>query len=86
MAFDLGGDFLCHLTDPEGVTIHEFGSDYVLGVHTDDLGVERVVRYELRPPGRSHGPPGPGTPTPPTPYGNPYRSRYARSNSSKATM
>ena len=51
MAFDPGGDFLCHLTDPEGVTIHEFGSDYVLGVHTDDLGVERVVRYELRPPG-----------------------------------
>ena len=37
----------CRLTNPTGLTIYEFGADYLLGVHTDDLGVERVVMYEL---------------------------------------
>lgn len=48
MAFDHGGDFLCHLTNPADLTIHEFGSDHVLGVQRDQLDVERVMMYELR--------------------------------------
>ena len=46
-AFTPNGDFRCRLTNPSGLTIYEFGADYLLGVHTDDLGVERVVMYEL---------------------------------------
>ncbi len=46
-AFTPNGDFRCRLTNPTGLTIYEFGADYLLGVHTDDLGVERVVMYEL---------------------------------------
>ncbi len=45
--FGPDGEFQCRLPNPSGLTIHEFGADYLLGVHTDDLGVERVVMYEL---------------------------------------
>lgn len=50
MAFDRGGGPLCHLTNPASLTIHEFGADYVLGVHRNELDVESVVMYELRVP------------------------------------
>ena len=47
-AFGTGGEFQCRLDHPAGVTIYEFGADYLLGVHIDELEVERVVMYELR--------------------------------------
>ena len=37
----------CRLDHPAGVTIYEFGAAYLLGVHSDELGVERIVMYEL---------------------------------------
>jgi len=46
--FGTGGEFQCRLDHPAGVTIYEFGADYLLGVHIDELEVERVVMYELR--------------------------------------
>ena len=46
-AFAPNGEFLRRLANPSGVTIYEFGAGYLLGVRTDDLGVERVVMYEL---------------------------------------
>lgn len=54
MGFDTDGRFLCHLDIPhDGLTTYEFGADYWLGVHTDELGVETVVVYELAVP--AHG-------------------------------
>lgn len=48
MGFDTDGRFLCHLDHPhDGLTAYEFGPDYWLGVHADELGVETVVVYEL---------------------------------------
>ena len=32
---------------PAGVIAHALGRDYLLGVHTNDDGVERVVQYRL---------------------------------------
>ena len=46
-AFGTGGDFQCRVHQPAGVTIYEFGADYLLGVHIDELEVERVVMYGL---------------------------------------
>lgn len=45
--FGTDGEFQCRLDHPAGVTIYEFGADYLLGVHSDELGVERIVMYEL---------------------------------------
>ena len=48
MGFDADGRFLCHLDHPhDALTAYEFGPDYWLGVHADELGVETVVVYEL---------------------------------------
>ena len=33
---------------PGDLTIHEIGPDYLLGVATDELGVERVEMYSLQ--------------------------------------
>lgn len=44
-AFGTDGEFQCRLDHPAEVTIYEFGADYLLGVHSDELGVERVVMY-----------------------------------------
>lgn len=41
------GVFLGHLTMPERLTVHEIGEDYVLGVATDDDGVQRVRVHAL---------------------------------------
>lgn len=46
MAFEPDGTFSCHL-DRVPLTIHEIGADYVLGVQSDDLGVENVAMYRL---------------------------------------
>ena len=48
MAFGTDGEFVCHLpsTMPD-FRVWEFGADYVLGVHTDELGVQRVALYGL---------------------------------------
>ena len=48
MAFSPDGDFVCHLaTGKSNFTIREFGADYVLGVHTTELGVQHVAMYDL---------------------------------------
>lgn len=49
MAFRSGGEFQCHLTLDASMTVYEFGADYLLAVHRDELGVERVVEHELHP-------------------------------------
>lgn len=41
------GDFLATATLPAGLRILEIGPDFVLGVRTDDLDVERVERYPI---------------------------------------
>jgi hypothetical protein len=49
--FDARGVLLGELTTPEGLEVTEIGSDHVLGVHEDELGVERIQLHGLRKPG-----------------------------------
>ncbi len=51
MGFEPDGTFLCHLDQHPGLTDYEFGAGYWLGVHTDEVGVETVVAYQLTTPG-----------------------------------
>lgn len=54
MAFEPDGTFSCHLERvPMGIS--EIGADYVLGVQSDELGVQTVAMYRL-------GRPEPGSP------------------------
>jgi hypothetical protein len=46
--FDPSGVWLGTLEVPGDLTIQEIGPDYVLGVATDELGVERVEMYSLQ--------------------------------------
>jgi hypothetical protein len=45
--FDPDGYFLGVVTGPEGIRVTDIGADYMMGVLTDDMDVERVVMYEL---------------------------------------
>lgn len=45
--FDADGHFDREVAFPEGFEPHEIGDDYVLGVTSDDLGVEQVRLYSL---------------------------------------
>ena len=48
MGFGPDGEFVCHLPpEKDDYTIREFGADYVLGVHEDELGIHRVAMYDL---------------------------------------
>ena len=47
MAFQANGDFFCHFRPGPELTPLEFGADYLLALHRDHVGVERVVMYEL---------------------------------------
>lgn len=49
MVFDANGGFVCRATTPTLDEIHEFGADYVLGLERDELGVEQVVMFRIRP-------------------------------------
>ena len=51
MAFAASGDFSCHLRPGSELTPLEFGADYLLALHRDELEVERVVMYDLLAPG-----------------------------------
>jgi len=44
---DPEGRWLGTVALPGPLTVFEIGTDYVLGRHADDLGVERLVRYRL---------------------------------------
>jgi hypothetical protein len=46
--FEPSGRFLGPVEVPGTLEIHEIGADYLLGVSTDELGVERVEMYGLR--------------------------------------
>lgn len=46
MAFEPDGTFSCHL-ERVPLSIHEIGADYVLGVQSDELGVQKVAMYRL---------------------------------------
>lgn len=51
MGFGPDGEFVCHLIrGMDDYSIWEFGTDYVLGTHTDELGVQRVAMYDLERP------------------------------------
>ena len=45
-----GGEWLGTVRTPAGLTVIQIGSDFVLGTHRDDLGVERVRLHTLRKP------------------------------------
>ncbi|MCY3943579.1 MAG: hypothetical protein OXG18_07435 [Gemmatimonadetes bacterium] len=47
MAFQAGGDFYCHFRPGLELTPLELGATYLLALHHDDVGVERVVMYDL---------------------------------------
>lgn len=47
IAFQTGGDFYCHFGPGLELTPLEFGAGYLLALHRDDLGVERVMMYNL---------------------------------------
>jgi len=47
VAFDADGHFQCLATLPEVDQVYEIGSDYMLALDRDDLGVERVVLHSL---------------------------------------
>lgn len=49
--FDPEGYFLGVVTGPEGLRVTDIGTDYVMGIVTDDMDVQRVVMYELVKPG-----------------------------------
>lgn len=42
-----GGDFYCHFRPGLELTPLELGATYLLALHHDDVGVERVVMYDL---------------------------------------
>lgn len=44
---DLDGDVLGRLATPPGLQVTQVTSDYLVGIETDDLGVEYVVLYSL---------------------------------------
>ena len=51
MGFEPDGSFLCHLENAQsGLTTYEFGEDYWLGVHSDELGIQTAVMYDLHTP------------------------------------
>jgi len=51
MGFGPDGEFICHLIrGMDDYSIREFGADYVLGIHTDELGVQQVAMYGLERP------------------------------------
>ncbi|MDE0358561.1 MAG: hypothetical protein OXN92_12630 [Gammaproteobacteria bacterium] len=47
VAFRADGDFYCHFRPGPELTPLEFGAAYLLALHRDDVGVERVVMYNL---------------------------------------
>lgn len=48
MIFDPEGRARGTLRTPEGLRIQRIGRDFLLGVHSDELGVEEVRRYAIR--------------------------------------
>ena len=41
------GEFLARASTPSGFSVHSIGSDFIIGVASDELGVERVLLYDL---------------------------------------
>ena len=48
IVLDRDGTPVAGFVIPAGVVIHEIGDDYLLGVHFDDDGIERVVQYRVQ--------------------------------------
>jgi hypothetical protein len=48
--FDADGQFLGEVMTPAGLSLQDIGEDWALGLHRDDLGVERLQLYELEKP------------------------------------
>lgn len=47
MVLDPEGRVVGSVLLPEGLEVLEIGEDYVLGMHTDELGIQRIRRYAL---------------------------------------
>lgn len=63
MAFEPDGAFLCHLESAQtGLATYEFGKDYWLGVHSDELGIQTAVMYPLHTPAPADVPAGSESP------------------------
>jgi len=50
LVFGAEGRLECDAILPEGLDVHEFGPDHLLGAQRDDLDLEHLVRYALRRP------------------------------------
>jgi hypothetical protein len=48
--FDAEGAFLGHVAMPDDLEVTEIGADYVLGIHRDELDVERVRLHAIERP------------------------------------
>jgi hypothetical protein len=48
IVFDPKGVVRGNVSTPAGLRVARIGYDFILGVWTDDLGVEHVHRYSLR--------------------------------------
>jgi hypothetical protein len=48
IVLDRNGTPVAGFVIPASVVVHEIGDDYMLGVHFDDDGIERVVQYRIR--------------------------------------
>lgn len=48
-AFDREGAYACELVLPKGLTVLEFGEDYLLARATDELDIEYIEVYDLAP-------------------------------------
>jgi hypothetical protein len=47
VVIDPNGRVSGHIRTPAGVTVHQIGSNYILGHKRDELDIEHVVRYGL---------------------------------------
>ncbi len=47
LGFDPEGRLLCRMTTPAFDNIFELGSNYMLALHRDSLGIERVLQYQV---------------------------------------
>jgi hypothetical protein len=52
VVIDPTGRIVAHVTTPPGLSVEQIGSDYILGITEDSLGVERVELFPLTKPDR----------------------------------
>lgn len=51
--FNPSGEYVGRVQIPKGLTVHQIGQDFVLGVERDELDVQHVIQYRLSRAGRT---------------------------------